>query len=253
MQTHAFRPALALVLISGLALLGACQFSTANIDRAVMARSVDKDNAPIEETTTFHKYENLLHCCVEMANTPEGTKVKAVWRFDEGEERGVIDSTEVDVNSSIWVDFTLALSESGLPYAKYAVDLYINGEIKQSVPFTVEPMFSESVIKEAVLATEINDNYYPVTVVESFPTNIARLFAPVFVEGQPAGSVFTAIWYQHDKSGGRMLISEYGLPFDSPGWIGFSLSLNDGLPPGKYSVDILHNGTVEHTLEFTAQ
>jgi hypothetical protein len=253
MHTQIFRTGALLVLTLGLVSLTACQFTTANIERAVMARAVNEDNSPAEETASFHKYENLLHCCVEMANTPAGTKVKAVWRFDDGDEREIIDSTEVDVDASVWVDFTLALSESGLPYAKYAVDLYINGEFQQTVPFTIAPMFSESVIKEAVLATEINDSYYPVTVVETFPTNIARLFAPVFVEGQPVGSVFSAIWYQHDERDGRLLISEYSIPFDSPGWIGFSLSLNNGLPQGKYSVDILHNGTVEHTLEFTAQ
>jgi hypothetical protein len=253
MQSHILRTCMLLVLTAGLALLTACQFTTANIDRAVMARAVNEDNSPAEETTSFHKYESLLHCCVDMANTPEGTKVKAVWRFDDGEERSIIDSTEVDVNSSVWVDFSLALSESGLPYAKYAVDLYVNNEFQQTVPFTIEPMFGESVIREAVLATEINESYYPITVVESFPTNIARLYAPVFVEEQPAGSVFSAIWYQHDERDGRLLISEYSIPFDSPGWIGFSLSLDSGLPQGRYSVDVLHNGTVEHTLEFTAQ
>jgi hypothetical protein len=169
MHTQIFRTGALLVLTLGLVSLTACQFTTANIERAVMARAVNEDNSPAEETASFHKYENLLHCCVEMANTPAGTKVKAVWRFDDGDEREIIDSTEVDVDASVWVDFTLALSESGLPYAKYAVDLYINGEFQQTVPFTIAPMFSESVIKEAVLATEINDSYYPVTVVGNLP------------------------------------------------------------------------------------
>ncbi len=253
MHTSGISTLTALALAVGIAALSACQFTTANIDRAVMARAINDDKSPANETKEYYKHESLLHCCVQMANTPEGTKVKAVWRFDEAEERSIIDSTEIQVDESAWVDFSLTLSESGLPYGKYVVDLYINGKFEQSVPFSVVPMFTESVVKEAVLATELNDSYYPVQVVKSFPSNIARIFAPVFVEGQPAGSVFGSAWYQHDEAGGRVLITSADLPFDQAGWIGFSMTLNEGLPPGKYSVDILLNGTVEQTLEFKAQ
>ncbi len=244
----------ALVLTATVFVFIACQFTTANIDRAVMARSVNEDNSPNGETSVYNMHESLLHCCVSMANTPEGTKVKSIWRFDEGEtERSVIDSTEIDVATSGWVDFTLALTEMGLPYSRYSVDLYINGKYARSVGFSVEPMFNESVVKEAVLATAVNENSFPAEVVTAFQAGIKKIFAPIYVQGQPAGSVFSSAWYQHDAAGARALITDADIAFEESGWIGFSLTLDAGLPAGKYSVDILHNGAVEQTLEFSAQ
>jgi hypothetical protein len=121
------------------------------------------------------------------------------------------------------------------------------------VPFTVEPRFEESVVREAVLSTALNDSYYPLNVAYNFPTETDVIYAPIFVEGQAPGSIFSAFWYQHDADGARILITSADIQFDDDGWIGFSMTLNDGLPAGQYSVDIVHNGTVEHTIEFSGQ
>jgi hypothetical protein len=242
-----------LIVLASLIAISACDFSTANIKRAVMAREVNEDKSPAIETGSFHRSESLLHCCVQMANTPSGTMVKAIWRFNDDEENAAIDSTEIQMDDSGWIDFTLEPANAGLPYDSYAVDLYVDGVFKQTVPFTVEPMFEESVVREAVLSTALNDSYYPLNVAYNFPTETDVIYAPIFVEGQAPGSIFSAFWYQHDADGARILITSADIQFDDDGWIGFSMTLNDGLPAGQYSVDIVHNGTVEHTIEFSGQ
>jgi len=65
--------------------------------------------------------------------------------------------------------------------------------------------------------------------------------------------VFAAQWYRHDDAGDRSLISAADLSFDEEGWIAFSLSVPDGLAAGRYSVDLLVDDEVEHTLEFRTE
>jgi hypothetical protein len=242
------------VLLCSVALWQACEFTTANIERVTMARSVDESSEPIEETSGFYASESTIHCSVLMANTPSGTNVKAMWYpVTDEEERYILDSTTVTLEGSGWIDFYLQMSKSNLPYGEYAVDLFVEGKFKQTVPFVVEPMYPDSYIKEAVMARTINDNYFPTEVTWVFDEGLANIFAPVYVAGQPAGTVFGSIWYAHDESGDRQIISSKELNFDEEGWIGFSLNIPNGLPAGKYSVDILLDGNVEHTLEFRAE
>ncbi len=241
-------------LLAGTLLVQSCSFTTANIERAVMARSVDENSTPVEETASFNASESLLHCSVKMANTPTGTRVKAIWYYaPEDDDRQLLDSTEISMESSAWIDFTLSLTETNLPYGPYVVDLYVDDEYRQSVPFSVEPMYPESWVKEAVMARSINENYFPTDVTWVFDEGLENIYAPIYVGGQPAGTVFSANWYVHDASGNRELISSAELAFDEEGWIGFSLNLASGLPAGKYSADILVNGEVSNTLEFRAE
>lgn len=247
-------PALLPAILCIALLMPACSFTTANIERAVMARSVDENSAPVEETASFNASESLLHCAVKMANTPSGTRVKAIWYHNPDDaERQVLDSTEITIESGAWIDFTLRLSEINLPYGPYVVDLYVDGEYRQNVPFVIEPMYPDSYVREAVMAKSVSAEYFPTEVTWVFEEGSTNIYAPVYVAGQPEGSVFASVWYVHDASGNREEISSYELTYDGEGWIGFSLSLQNGLPAGKYSVDILANGEVTNTLEFRAE
>ena len=243
----------AILLAALLPILQACEFTTANIERAVMARSVNDKSEPLEETSTFHGSESLLHCSVLMANTPENTSVKAVWYQKLEGEKNVLDSSRITMDGDGWIDFTLTLSNSMLPYGDYAVDLYIGSAFAQTVPFTIEAMYPDSPVKEAVIARAISDSYFPTESTWVFEAGSTTVYAPVYVAGQDAGTVFAAKWYTHDADGDRSEIDTAELAFDDEGWIGFQLNLPDGLSPGRYSVDILADGQVEHTLEFRAE
>lgn len=231
----------------------ACEFTTAHIERAVMARAVTEESEPIEETDSFHGSESVMHCSVLMANTPEGTPVKAVW-YSPGEgKKVVLDSTEITMEKDGWIDFSLTLSQNNLPYGAYAVDLYVGNTFAQTVPFTIEPMYPDSHIQEAVIARAVSETYFPTDKTLVFDEGSTVVYAPVYVAGQPAGTVFAAQWYVHDEAGDRMLIDTAEVPFDEEGWIRFLLSFPNGLSAGKYSVDLLVDNTVEHTLEFRAE
>ena len=237
-----------------LLLLQSCSFTTANVEKVVFARTVNEETKePLDETATFHGSDAVLHCAVKMANTPSGTRVKARWYFNNESAQEVIDTTEIELDNSGWVDFNLTLTKSSLPYGAYGVDLFIDGKFDQTASFTIEPAFPDGYIKEAVTSRELSETYFPTAPTATFPAGVAYVYAPIYVEGQPEGTAFAAHWYQHLDDGDRALISSYELSYDQTGWIGFSLNLPDGIPVGSYSVDLLVNGEVEHTLEFSAQ
>lgn len=125
-----------LAFFSLLLVMVACSFSasTANIKDVKMARDYNGN----DPTTTFAQDE-VFYCLVELANAPDDTVIKASWvavDVEGAEPNTFIDETELSTGSGT-VHFEL--SNNGLwPLGKYAVQLYLNGELDQSVEFTVE-------------------------------------------------------------------------------------------------------------------
>ncbi len=82
---------LSLLSLTALALLlvvQSCSFTTANIERAVFSRQINPETRePLDETTSYHGSDALLHCSVLMANSPTGTVVKAKWYAKIEEKR----------------------------------------------------------------------------------------------------------------------------------------------------------------------
>ena len=123
----------------------ACEFSasTAKISNAVMATDVQGDNYdPVGVTDTYPADQPAFHAVVSVSNAPSDTKLKAVWFAvdvgDAAEPNTTIDETEVSVEGSRNVDFTLTPNSGGWPGGTYKVDLYLNGELDRSLNFTVE-------------------------------------------------------------------------------------------------------------------
>jgi hypothetical protein len=252
-------PAMKCLLAIPLAMVAACclfvsgcQFTTAHFSDVTMAKQVGPNLEPLERTTTFFKHDTLLHCTAKMANTPSDTKVKAVWFFTSDEKtRKPIDSVEITADKDVWVDFTLNPSYRDYAYGSYVVDLSINGKLKQSMPFTMKPMFEKGPIFDAVMAAGVNDRYFPVSQMAVFPVDIEVIYASVYADQLTPGSVVAAEWYAKSAAGERKGLVKSEIPIEQAGWIAFSLKPAKTLPPDKYYVDILHNGNVATTMEFT--
>ncbi len=114
----------------------ACSFSasTANIDEVWMAR----DEAGEQRTEVFAQDE-IFYCKVDLANAPDDTTVKASWTAVniEGEEPNIfLDETELTTGANI---LTFELSNNSLwPIGSYKVDLFLNGELDQTLEFEVK-------------------------------------------------------------------------------------------------------------------
>ncbi|GIK55029.1 MAG: PDZ domain-containing protein [Chloroflexi bacterium] len=126
------------LLLSLVVLLVACggkelSFSTANISQARLA----KDEAGTQTTTTFAPGDTF-YLLVDLANAPDGTKVKASWTAVNAEGAPPdthLDDVELTSGSGT---LTYDLKNDGpWPVGDYKVDLYLNNELNQTLTFKV--------------------------------------------------------------------------------------------------------------------
>jgi hypothetical protein len=122
----------------------ACEFSvsTAKITDTVMAEDAQGDNfEPVGVTETYAADQSTFHAVVTVANAPSDTVVKAVWvAVDVGDvapPNTEIDQTEIEVEGSRNVDFTLTSDSGQWPPGTYKVDIYLNDELDRTLNFTV--------------------------------------------------------------------------------------------------------------------
>jgi hypothetical protein len=113
----------------------ACEFSasTANIADAWM--SADEDGA--ERVTAFAQ-DAVFYAQVDLQNAPDDTTLKAVWTAvdaQDTEPNFVINETELATGDGL-VHFTLS-NDNLWPTGKYKVDLFMNGELANTLEFEV--------------------------------------------------------------------------------------------------------------------
>ena len=83
--------------------------------------------------------DEIFYCVVDLANAPDDTTAKAAWSVVEAE--GVepnypIDEAELTSGDA---DLHFELSNDMLwPVGKYKVELYLNGELDQTLEFEVQ-------------------------------------------------------------------------------------------------------------------
>ena len=126
-----------LVLVLVLASV-ACEFSasTANIANAHMS----VDEADSQQTTSYPPDAPGFYCYFDLKNAPDDTVVKGTWTlvsaegYDPNQE---IDSAEITGSDNNYY-FSLGGGEGDWPVGEYKIDLYLNGELVQTVNFTVE-------------------------------------------------------------------------------------------------------------------
>ena len=125
-----------IVVISVVLISLACggSVSTANISSVTLS----SDEQGSQETTIFTQ-SDTMYCLVDLKNAPDDTTVKAIWIAVsvEGEAPNtLIDEVELTTETAV---LTFDLSNSSLwPVGQYKVDLYLNGEMDQTINFQVQ-------------------------------------------------------------------------------------------------------------------
>lgn len=140
------------LLFMALLMLSACEFSasTANIKNAALAR----DEAGTQPTSTFEPNETF-YLVADLANAPDETKVKAVWSAVNvgaaAAPNTVIDQAELTTGSGK-LTFNLTPDGSWAPGA-YKVELFLNGELNQTLDLTVKGEIAQATLVPPATAT----------------------------------------------------------------------------------------------------
>jgi hypothetical protein len=122
--------------------LTACEVTTASLSEATMCLSVDSDMRPVNATDIFAADTPEIFCSVKLSSAPSDTDVKAEWIYVQGELEGtenyLIDDYTLTAEGTLYLGFSLTEPDTGWPTGEYKVILYVDGEEKLSVPFTVQ-------------------------------------------------------------------------------------------------------------------
>jgi len=122
--------------------LTACEVTTASLSEATMCLSVDSDMRPVDATDIFAIDAPEIFCSVKLSSAPSDTDVKAEWIYVQGELEGtenfLIDDYTLTAEGTLYLGFSLTEPDTGWPTGEYKVILYVDGEEKLSVPFTVQ-------------------------------------------------------------------------------------------------------------------
>lgn len=122
--------------------LTACEVTTASLSEATMCSSVDSDMRPVNATDIFATDTPEIFCSVKLSSAPPDTEVKAEWIYVQGELEGtenyLIDDYTLTAEGTTYLGFSLTEPDAGWPTGEYKVILYIDGEEKLTVPFTIQ-------------------------------------------------------------------------------------------------------------------
>ncbi len=109
--------------------------STAKISDAYLTANDDGSG----ETTVFSG-DQTFYCVVEVSNAPDDTTLKAVWiavDVDGVDPNMMIDEVELTTNGENVFTFNLQ-NDNLWPMGQYKVEIYLNGELNQTLEFEVQ-------------------------------------------------------------------------------------------------------------------
>ncbi|MBI5956643.1 MAG: hypothetical protein HY871_06540 [Chloroflexi bacterium] len=275
----------------------ACEFSvsTAKITNAVMAKDVKGANFdPVGITDTYPPDQKIFHAVVTVASAPSDTAVKAVWTaVDVGSAaapNSKIDETEVKVEGSRNLHFTLTPDSGRWPSGTYKVDIYLNGKLNRTLNFTVAaapptptvaptattaarptvapptpaakggcPPLPSPVLKPSGIVSDVTmaedtkgAEKEPVNPTTAFKPN-SVFHAVVRIQNAPANTKVKSAWYATDVGDAapcNTSIDSNELTADGSRNIDFSLTPSTKWPVGTYRVEIFVNGALDRVVNF---
>jgi outer membrane usher protein FimD/PapC len=268
---------LAIVLFAIPALACDLSFSTAAITNAVTSKDVKGDKfEPVGITDTYPADQGKFHAVVTVSNAPSDTVVKAVWiAVDVGSAAAPntkIDETEVKVEGSRNVDFTLTPNAGQWPPGSYKVDLYLNGKLDRTLNFAVAappptskggcPPLPPAVVKPSGIVSNVTmalgtkgDTKDPVNPTLVFQPN-SVFHAVVAIQNAPKNTKFKAAWFATDVGSAadcNTAMDDTEFSTDGTRNIDFTLAPSTTWPAGTYRVEIYVNGNLDRVVNFSVK
>lgn len=231
------------------------------IAQVVLAKDTQGANfEPIDVTEAYDPAQATFHAVVTLKDAPKNLQLGSKWHLVEasGYKPQQIDANTLDIadGGSRNVDFTLKGTQTAWPVGSYCVEIYANGELAVSKPFSVVASSATSnagaaVVTDIVLAEDAKpDTFEPVNPTDTFKKNAQAIHAAIKIQDAPANTRFQAKWYPPNQEP-----LEFNLPpVDGTRWLDFRLTpAPDGFPTGEYKVEIYVNEKLVDTKTFMVE
>jgi len=227
--------------------LSACDFSfsSAKFANIKMASEINEDTlAPVTVTKVFSPDAPIIYVTGEVKNAPSGTVVKAEWLYTQNDPDESIGTGENELTDTTSVfEFHLTNGGDPFPVGTYNIKLYLDGEIKAEVAFSVEgaaetttvapttatpvtttaaattapgtvtPVFSE--LKTSLGADE--ETFEPINVTDTFNQTDEMIYLTGSLDNGTVGQVLSTEWRYVNEDNSTTLIDtiDYTLEFES--------------------------------------
>jgi hypothetical protein len=132
------RMSLAMVLLALLGATLACG-GEVNVSTAKVADAYMSTDEGGNDRTSVYGQDAVFYAQVDLQNAPDDTVIKAVWSVVDAQDTDpglVVNETEYTTGSGI-VYFTLSNNDLW-PIGTYKVDLYLDGELVNTINFSVQ-------------------------------------------------------------------------------------------------------------------
>ncbi|HAF15624.1 MAG TPA: hypothetical protein DHU55_08120 [Blastocatellia bacterium] len=100
----------------------------------------DGNGEPGEQTTTFEPGDRTIHCIATLKEAKSGTQMKFSWWIVDAD--GTKDQKIKDINYTTKTLENVVHGHLTLPQdwptGKYKVEVYINGDLDKTVPYTIQ-------------------------------------------------------------------------------------------------------------------
>ena len=113
--------------------------STGALSDTHMARDNGKGD-PGEETNTFNAKDRTIHCVATLKDAKSGTQMKFSWFVvdAEGSKNEKIRDIDYTTRALENVVHGHLIAPRDWPPGKYKVEVYVNGNLEQTVPYSVQ-------------------------------------------------------------------------------------------------------------------
>jgi hypothetical protein len=113
--------------------------STGALSDVHMARD-DGNGDPGEETSTFNSKDRTIHCVSKLKDAKSGTKMKFSWYVVEAEGGSNEKIRDIDYTTRTLENIVHGhlTAPRDWPVGKYKVEVYVNGNLEETVSYTVE-------------------------------------------------------------------------------------------------------------------
>jgi hypothetical protein len=114
--------------------------STGVLSDVHMARDDGRGDPAEEETSTFDASDRTIHCVAKLKEAQSGTKMKFSWFVVEAQDTQNEKIRDIDYTTRALENVVHGhlTAPRDWPVGKYRVDVYVNGNLEQTVQFNVE-------------------------------------------------------------------------------------------------------------------
>lgn len=223
------------------------------IKNVVMATGVTADYEPVGVTTEFPQDTALFYAIVTTEDAPPQTIVTAQWAVvdvgDLAPPDMVITESEIEIEGSINIAFSLKPDAGKLPSGAYRVNVFVDNEYQGTVGFQVQgaPQQTTDVISRIVPFHETDAQGEPIDNRGKFPNGVKELAVAVYYANARPGTTLSGDWIAIDLGGAapnnsRLATTEKQV--EGSNVLTLSITSTQALPEGLYQVKVSADGTL---------